>query len=144
MKKNVWIAALVVAGVVAGRAQGQEQRSGVLNLNCVEALVAVEHTALAGVFSFVSEKDSNAAFADLVAHDGKALKKYVAKLEKDVKASAGITAWDHDTVLLALGLFTGPVADTLEKPGKSLMEKLTQLSMKPTMTLEQITAQRKK
>lgn len=144
MKRYILMAGLFAVLGAAGRAQAQEQPSGVLNLNCVEALVAVGHASLAGVFSFVSEKDSNAAFADLVAHDGKALKKYAAKLDKDFKAAHGVTVWDHDTVLIVLGLFTGPVADALEKPSKSLMSRMTELSMAPTMTLEQITAQRKK
>jgi hypothetical protein len=114
-----------------------------LDLNCMDALVAAEKSSLAGVFSFIPQKDTTAAFSDLIVRDKKALKKYIAKVEKDLKVASGITLWDHEVVLNALSLFGSPLAATFEAPPKKITDKLTELSVAPTLSLEQVTARRK-
>lgn len=113
-----------------------------LNLSCVEALAAIDEPRLAGVFSFIPEKDTPQAFADLVMHDRKALKRYVKKLEKDMKAG-GVTTWDHESVTFALQILSSPLADTLEKPSGSEREALDMAARAPVLTLEQMTAKRR-
>lgn len=113
-----------------------------LNLSCVEALAAIGEPRLAGVFSFVPEKDAPQAFADLVLHDKKELKKYTAKLDKDMK-DGGVTPWDHEAVAFALQLLNSPIADTLEKPSSSARETLRLASTAPVLSLEQLTARRR-
>ena len=109
------LAAALAAGAAAAAAPDPTP-GGVLNLSCMEALAAIGQPHLAGVFSFISEKDSPAAFADLIAHDGKALKRYVEKVDQDFKAAGGITTWDHEALMFALALYSGPLASTFEKP----------------------------
>lgn len=140
-------AALVAATalIVRPARAGQDPLGGsshMLNLSCVEALVASGHAELAGVFSFVSDKDAPAAFADLAVHDAKALKKYVAKLDADYKTSAAITEWDHSTVEMILSIYGSPLAATLSKPSSKLMSRLAELGQAPTTTLEQLTSKR--
>ncbi len=118
--------------------------SHMLSLSCVEALVAIDEAKLAGVFSFVPEKDAPAAFGDLIVHDKKALKKYVTKLDRDRDQAGGISPWDHDVMMFILQIYASPLADTLEKPGAAGMERLTVLANAPTMQLQEITARRKK
>ena len=113
-----------------------------LNLSCVEALVSIGQPNLAGVFSFISEKDGPAAFADLVVHDRKALKKWVAKLEKDNKIG-GVSPWDHEAAVFALQIYASPIAETVDKPGE-LKDKLSTLVLAPVLTLEELTARRRK
>ncbi|MDD5655921.1 MAG: hypothetical protein PHF00_01535 [Elusimicrobia bacterium] len=137
------LAALAAAGVPA-RAQQPGGQGGVINLSCMEALVSIGRAELAGVFSFVADKDSPAAFADLVAHEPKGLKKYAARLEKDQLAAGGITPWDHEALLSLLALFSGPLADTLGKPSAKLLARLNDLSLAPTVPLETVMARRKK
>jgi hypothetical protein len=115
-----------------------------LNLSCVEALVSIDEARLAGAFSFVPEKDAPAAFADLVVHDRKALKKYVAKLDKDFKDAGGISIWDHESVAFAVSIYGSPLAQTLDKPAASVISHMAELAAAPTMTLEQLTAKRRK
>src|SRR5205807_2646903 len=74
-------ALLLAVSLLATPAKAQQ----VLNLSCVEALVAVGESRLAGVFAFVAEKDETSAFADLLVHDKGALKKFMAKADKDFK-----------------------------------------------------------
>lgn len=117
--------------------------AGVLNLSCMEALVAIEHPDLAGVFSFISEKDTSAALADYLSHNKVAMRRYVEKLEADLKAAAGVTAWDHDVIMRVLDLYASPLAETLQKLPESSKKRLMELSAAPTMSLEDIAARRK-
>jgi len=142
---SVILAAALSATAVRAAAPALDASSGgVLNLNCIEALASIGEPKLAGVFSFIAEKDSPAAFADLVAHDGKALKKYVVKVEQDFKASGGVTEWDHEVLMFVLSLYSGPLGQTLEKPAAKVLPRLNELSLAPKLTLEQVTARRKK
>jgi len=137
-------AGAAVPSLGAASASAAPVQGGIINLSCMEALVAVEQARLAGVFSFIPEKDSPAAFGDLVAHDGKALKRYADKLDQDFKAGAGITAWDHEAVVFTLSLFSSPLAQTLDLPAPKLQARLTALSLAPTVPLGAIVARRKK
>ena len=138
------LAAALAAGVAAAPASAPAVQGGVLNLSCIEALAAIGQPSLAGVFSFIPEKDSPAAFADLLVHDNKALKKYAEKVGQDLKAASGITDWDHEAVMFALSLLTGPLAQTLEKPSGKLMARLNELSLAPKLSLEVVVSRRKK
>jgi hypothetical protein len=123
---------------------GSPAQAQILNLSCVEALVAAGQSHLAGVFSFVPEKDAPNAFADLIVHDRKALKKYVAKLEADLKEAGGISTWDHEVLAFALTIYGSPLAQTLDKPGKSQMSALNKLALAPSLSLQDMTARRRK
>jgi len=136
---------ILVAALAAGVAAAPDPvPGGVLNLSCIEALAAIGQPNLAGVFSFISEKDSSAAFADLVVHDGKALKKYVEKVGRDFKVAGGVTDWDHEVLMFALGIFSGPLVQTLEKPSVRILARLGELSLAPKLSLEAVAARRKK
>ena len=117
--------------------------AGMLNLSCVEALVAVEHPDLAGVFSFITEKDAPAAFADFVAHNKTAMRRYVDKIGADIKSAAGVTPWDHDVIMRILDIYAGPLAETLEKLPPPIQKRLMEYSAAPSMSLEDVAARRK-
>ena len=142
---------VVLAFAAAAPVQAADQflisdtpKGTMLDLSCMEALVAAGHADLAGVFSFVSDKDASAAFADFTVHDRIALKKYIGKLQRDFKNARGISVWDHSVVLRILALYGSPLAQVVEKPSESLFKILTELSLAPTMTLEELAARRKK
>ena len=115
-----------------------------MNLSCIEALAAIGQPSLAGVFSFIFEKDSSAAFADLTVHDSKALKRYVEKVGQDFKAAGGVTTWDHEALMSVLALYAGPLAATLEKPSAKVLTRINELSLAPKLSLEQVAARRRK
>ena len=142
MKRTILLAAALVG---AGRAFAQAPSGAhMLNLSCVEALVSIGQPSLAGVFSFIPEKDAPAAFADLIVHNTKALKKFVAKMERDQKEAGGISTWDHDAVSFAVSVYKSPLAETLDKPGEGMLKKLEALALAPAMTLQELTAHRRK
>jgi len=142
MKGTLAAAVVLLAGAWAA---AETPRSGqLLNLSCMEALVAIDEANLAGVFSFVPEKDGSAAFADLVVHNPKAMKKYLAKVEGDLKAVGGISVWDREALAFALSIYASPLGGTLEKPSAKAMARLAELAQAPGLTLGEMTARRRK
>lgn len=101
------------------------------DLSCIEALKAVDEGALAGLFSFIQPQDSPKAFADLIMHNKKALKKYVAKLATDLKTAAGIMPWDRDALQFALRIYDSPLRETLVQPGDKTLAQMRALSAAP-------------
>lgn len=133
---------LVLAAVLSGPAVVASAQQ-ILDLGCMDALVASGKTSLAGVFSFIAPKDTAAAFSDMIVRDPKAMKKYLARVSKDFKAASGITVWDHDVALSVLSLLSSPLSSTFEPPSKKIVSQLTELSLAPTLSLEQVSARRK-
>lgn len=135
---------IVLAAALAAGGWAQEGGgSGILNLSCMEALAVVDAAWLSGVFSFVPEKDSALAFADMVVRNKSAMRKYVAKLMKDLRVSRGITTWDHEVVMQALAIYASPLGETVGKPDPTTRERLNTLGLAPTMTLAEVSARRK-
>ncbi|HVC09703.1 MAG TPA: hypothetical protein VNH15_07180 [Elusimicrobiota bacterium] len=117
--------------------------SHILNLNCLEALAAVGEPELSGIFSYVPDADTAAAFADLVVHQPAALRKFMAKDEADVKSVGGISQWDHSVAAYALSIYALPAAAaTVDKPSSSDLKRLNALAAAPALSLEQMTARR--
>ena len=84
MRRILLAAALLASPILsATAARAQDMLSGSL----IEALKAIEKPELGGVFTYVGAKNAPRAFADLVARDLKALKRYTGKLMKDLKAA---------------------------------------------------------
>ncbi len=134
--------ALILAVSAASAQVGVPRSGGLINLNCMDALVAVGRHDLAGVFSFIQEKDSAPAFADLLVRNKAAMKKFLAKLKRNRKAANGITIWDHSVVLYANAIYSSPIGVTLEKPSKKVRKTLNEMSLSPTLTLQQLRQRR--
>ncbi len=117
---------------------------GMVSLSLVEALAAVRRPELAGIFSFVSEKDAPFAFADLLARDKKALKLYLTKLDADRKTANGLTDWDHAACASLVNLYSSPIAGTFGKPDEDKMSKINQCVLAPVIPLEEIVSRRTK
>jgi hypothetical protein len=113
-----------------------------IDLNCIEGLVAIERPKLAGVFSFITEKDTTHAFAILLAGDKKAFKKFVEKGEADFKKAGAVTMWDHQVLLNVINLLASPLPE-IEQPGEKLKARAVKLSLAPTAELKDITLKRK-
>ena len=48
------------------------------------------------------------------------MRRYLAKLDRDVKKAKGLTAWDHQVVVQVLGLYASTEAGGFEKPEESV------------------------
>jgi hypothetical protein len=120
------------------------EATGMISFSLVDALAAVHQPQLAGVFSFVSEKNAPFAFADLLARDKKSMKLYLNKLSDDSKASAGLTEWDHEVCASLINLYASPMAGTFGAPDAKMMKQINDGMLSPIVTLEEIVAKRKK
>jgi hypothetical protein len=106
--------------------------------------MAVGEGRLAGVFSFISEKDSPTAFADLAVHDKEILKKFVAKLERDAKNASGLSQWDHDALAAIQTILSSPIGETVPKPPAKVVARMTELARLPALSLDKVQSRRKK
>ena len=135
-------AALILSVLAApGFAQITAQ---MINLSCLEALTAVGEPRLTGVFSFIAEKDSEAAFSDLLARDKKMLKKYLAKVEADLKLANAVAEWDSGVLKFTLSLFSSPLGPTLDNPGKKVLSRMAELAGAPKIPLAELSSRRAK
>ena len=104
MSKLLLAAALLVSPLLAATAaRAQEMLSGSL----IEALAAVGKPELGGVFTYIGQPNAPRAFADLIARDSKAMKRYTSKLGDDIKAAGGLTAWDHEVCATLVNHYAG-------------------------------------
>jgi hypothetical protein len=118
--------------------------TGVVDLSLVEALSAIREPALSGLFSFINEDDAPFAFADLIARDKKARRRYLKKLGKDREAGGGLTRWDHQVCASLVNLYASPLADTFGRPDKKRMSLINECVLSPVVPLEKIVAGRRK
>ena len=140
--KALFLAAAVFA---AGAVRAAEAPKGMqmLSLGCVEALASVGMADLAGVFSFISEKDGPAAFADLLVRNPKAMTKFLGKVGKD-REIGGVSAWLHQVLVFALSIYGSPLSETLDTPSPKTVSKLNDYAGAPTLSLEDLTARRRR
>ena len=142
MTLRLLLAAVLFASPLlsATAARAQEILSGSL----IEALAAVGKPELGGVFTYVGEKNAPTAFADLIARDKKAMKRYTAKLEADRKAAGGLTAWDHEVCATLVNHYAGGSMPGIQKPDAKRLKTLNACVLAPVMELQEIVMRRNK
>ncbi len=141
MLKNL-LAALVLASplIAATGARAQE----LLDASLIEALGAVEKPELGGVFSFVGAKNAPRAFADLMARDAKALKRYAAKLDEDIRKERGLTAWDHEVCATLVNHYAGgALIPGTKNPDSKRMKVLNACVLAPVVEFQDLVQRRK-
>ncbi|MDP3542482.1 MAG: hypothetical protein Q8T11_08450 [Elusimicrobiota bacterium] len=142
MLRLLLAAALLASPLFAATAaRAQDMLSGSL----IEALQAIEKPELGGVFTYVGTQNAPRAFADLIARDKKAMKRYTDKLMKDFKAAGGLTAWDHEVCATLVNHYAGG-ADMpgISRPDKKRLKALNDCVLSPVMELHDIVSRRNK
>ena len=142
MRKTLLAACLLASPLFAATAaRAQEILSGAL----IEALTAVGKPELGGVFTFVGDKNAPRAFADLIARDPKAMKRYTSKIMSDLKSAGGLTAWDHEVCATLVNHYAGAVEmPGIKKPDGKRLKALNDCVLAPVMELQDIVMRRKK
>ena len=160
MKKALWTA-LLAAVLGAGPAAAQSNTAGqarapqaaapaaqapqgqVIGLSLLEALVAIEHTDLAGIFGFVPEQASSFAMADFLMRDHKSLKLFVKKCEKDSKKANAISIWEKQVLLHLVTIdASGAEAMGMKKIPAGWMDRVNTLSLAEGLPLEIVVQRR--
>jgi hypothetical protein len=116
----------------------------VVNLSLIEGIAAIELPQVTGLFSFIAEQDASFAFADLVARDPKALKRYLAKLRDDKKISNGLTNWDHEVCATLVNLYASSLGAALNKPKQKDFDFINECVLAPVVPLSEIVSRRKR
>jgi hypothetical protein len=129
MNRAVFLTATLALGLSS--AVAAQEMAGPPDLSCIEALKAVDEASLAGLFSFISPKDTPKAFGDLIMHNKNVLKKFVAKAQKDSQMGSGAVAWNREVLQFALSIYDSPLKDTLVKPGVKLVAQMRALAGVP-------------
>jgi hypothetical protein len=120
------------------------EATGMISFSLVEALAALHQPQLAGIFSFVAEKDAPFAFADLLARDKDAMKLYLNKLGADIKAAGGLTEWDHEVCASLINLYSAPLPPGFVRADEKRLKQINDCMLSQTITLEEIVSKRKK
>lgn len=116
----------------------------VVNLSLIEAVAAIEMPQITGLFAFIAEQDASFAFADLVARDPKAMKKYLRKLKGDMKAANGLTDWDHEVCATLVNLYASAIGVTLGRPSDKQMSFINECVLSSVVPLSEIVTRRKR
>lgn len=142
MRRILLAAALLASPLFAATAaRAQDMLSGSL----IEALQAIEKPELGGVFTYIGTQNAPRAFADLVARDPKAMKRYTGKLMKDLKAAGGLTAWDHEVCATLVNHYAGGGdMPGIKKPDAKRLKALNDCVLSPVMELHDIVSRRNK
>jgi len=142
MLRTILAACLLASPLFAATAaRAQDMLSGPL----IEALAAVGKPELGGVFTYVGNQNAPRAFADLIARDPKAMKRYTEKLGDDRKAAGGLTAWDHEVCATLVNHYAGAVdMPGIKKPDAKRLKALNDCVLAQVMELQDIVSRRKK
>ncbi len=139
MLKVLFAASLLTLPLFAATgARAQEILGGSL----IEALTAIRKPELGGVFTYVGEQNAPRAFADMIARDSKAMKRYTAKLMSDRKVAGGLTAWDHQVCATLVNHYAGAAMPGLKKPDAKRLKALNDCVLTPVMELQDIVTRR--
>lgn len=120
------------------------QQAQIINLNLMNALVAVEAQGLAGLFGFIPEASAAPAFADYLVHNPAALKRFLKKGEQDVKEVGGVNEWDQQVCLYMITIASSGILPPENKLPEKLFKRISALSLAPALPLAEITARRKR
>lgn len=141
MRKLLLAAAVLAAPLFAvTAARAQEILAGPL----IEALAVVKKAELSGVFTYIGDKNGPSAFADLIARDPKAMKRYSAKLKTDMKAVGGLTAWDHQVCATLVNAYAGVPMPGIKRPGVKQIKVFNDCVLSTVMELSEIVTKRNK
>jgi len=138
LKVLVAVCLLVSPLFAATAARAQDMLSGSL----IEALKSVEKPELGGVFTYVGNQNAPRAFADLIARDKKAMRRYTDKLNDDRKVAKGLTAWDHEVCAILVNHYAGAEMPGIKKPDAKRLKALNACVLAPVMELQDIVSKR--
>lgn len=140
-----WAAAALTAAIAAAPAlpKTASAQTQIINLSLVEALVAVGAPDLAGIFAFIPDNQSAMAMADYLMRNGRALKRFIKKGEKDYKDVQGINDWDRQVYLYLINMqgATAALSGTEVIP-RGWMSRIHTLSLVPAYPLQMMVQKR--
>ena len=125
------LAALLAPAVRGQAPAGEAPAAGrFIDASLMEALVAVEHPELAGIFAFVPDASAPLAMADFLLRDPDALKRFIKKGERDLREAQVINQWDKEVLLhIVTATASGGNIPGLPPVKKAVIIRLSGLSL---------------
>jgi hypothetical protein len=115
----------------------------IINFGLLEALSAIGHADLAGVFAFIPEEQAPMAMADFLLRNRKALKRFVKKSERDKKKVEAISIWDKHVFMYLTGMVnSGQMPPTMKKVPQRWISRIHALMLAPGLPLQAIVQKR--
>lgn len=149
MKRAVLAALLLAPAFGGARAAAQymggaaPSAPGIISMSLMEALVAVEHPELAGIFAYVPEQQTAVAMADFLMRDHASLKRYLKRVEKDARKLKVVNGWDKEVCLHIVAATANHTVPPGAKPlKKSLYDRVSNLSLAQGVSLQIILQRR--
>lgn len=138
----VALALLPAAGAQQGQSAALPQQTQIINFSLLEALTAIGEPELAGFFGYVPEAASAPAFADYLLRRRPALKRFVKRVEKDLKETGAVNEWDRHVCLYLLMITQSPAAGDDGLTG-SWAQRVGALALAQGLPLDHIQLRRK-
>lgn len=136
----------LLAGLLAAPLRAQPQGAvappQIIDLNLVEALVAVRRPELGGIFAFVPAEHAPLALADYLIQDRRALKLFLKKGRKDFEEVQGVNEWDKKVLLYLVGMASGPLPPGIKPVPKKVVKEIGALSLAQPLPLQIMTQRR--
>ena len=147
MKRAVLAALLLASAVGGARAQymggAAPSAPGIINMSLMEALVAIEHPELAGVFAYVPDAQTAVATADFLMRDHGSLKRFLKKVEADHRKLKVVNGWDKEVCLhIVAATANHTVPPGAEPLSKRLFDRVSSLSLAQAVPLQVILQRR--
>ncbi|TBR22767.1 hypothetical protein EPO15_07350 [bacterium] len=147
MKRAVALALLLAAALPGARAQylggAVPSAPGIINMSLMEALVAIKHPELAGVFAYVPDAQTSVAMADFLMREHGALKRFLKKVEADHKKLKLVNGWDKEVCLhIVAATANRTVPPGAEALSKRLYDRVSLMSLAVGVPLEVVIQRR--
>jgi hypothetical protein len=114
---------------------------GEIDASLIDAVNWIGEPNLVAVFAYMPMTSQPAAFAELLTRDHPGLKRYTAKLAKDMKVAGGLTAWDHEVCAVLINRFQ-VAADKSGLPDKKRMSQINQCMLSRVVPLTEVLVRR--
>ena len=142
MFRAILAVCLLTSPIVSATAARAQEEGGILSGSLIDALRAIEKPELGGVFTYVGEENAPRAFADLIARDLKAMKRYTGKLAADRKVADGLTPWDHQVCAILVNYYAGVEMPGIKRPDAKRLKALNECVLSPVVELKVIVEKR--
>jgi len=144
MLKVLVAVCLLVSPLFAATAARAQSDGGILSGSLIDALKAIEKPELGGVFTYVGSENAPRAFADLIARDPKAMKRYTSKLGADLKVAGGLTPWDHQVCATLVNYYASIPMPGIKRPDNKRLKALNECVLSAVLELDVIVEKRNK
>lgn len=118
--------------------------TGNVDLSLIDTLDAIGEPQLGGLFKYVSDQYAPFAFAEILAADKKAMKRFLGKIDEDHKTAGGISQWEKTVCAVLVNTYQNTPDDDPLKPDKKRMSQINKCMLVPVVSFQEILMRRRR